>query len=73
MGVEFRCVACQDWRTVELEAVISRLHARGVGGPETGVRDVARFIEKPCERCGGRRFETRPDFPAARNTPQGRR
>jgi DNA-directed RNA polymerase subunit RPC12/RpoP len=63
MAVEFRCVACQRHFDVPLETVISRLAERGVGGPETGVREVGRFAERACERCGGRRFETRPSFP----------
>lgn len=69
MAVEFRCSDCQAHFDVGLEAVISRLQARGVGGPDTGVREVARYVEKPCERCGGKRFTTRPWFPMGPNTP----
>ena len=62
MGVEFRCRACDAWFEVPLEDVISRLQARGVGGPDTGVRAVGRLAERPC-RCGSLRFTTRPAFP----------
>lgn len=62
MGVEFRCRDCGAWFNVPLEDVISRLQARGVGGPRTGVRAVGTFAERPC-RCGSLRFTTRPAFP----------
>lgn len=69
MAVEFRCCDCQAHFEVPLETVIARLTERGVGGPETGVREVARFVERPCASCGGRRFTSRPAFPPARHTP----
>jgi hypothetical protein len=62
MAVEFRCRACDVWFEVPLEDVIARLQARGVGGPETGVREVGALAERPC-RCGSLRFATRPAFP----------
>lgn len=62
MGVEFRCRACDAWYEVPLEDVIARLQARGVGGPETGVRAVSALAERPCQ-CGSLRFMTRPAFP----------
>lgn len=62
MGVEFRCRDCEAWFDVPSEDVISRLQARGVGGPETGVRVVGRLAERPC-RCGSLRLTTRPSFP----------
>lgn len=63
-GVLFYCQALgcgHGWR-VELEAVIERLKARGVGDERTGIRAVGRLAEKPCPRCGALGFETRPGF-----------
>jgi hypothetical protein len=57
------CLDCQGRQIVELEAVISRLEARGTGGAHTGVRELARHVCQPCAGCGGRRFETRPYRP----------
>lgn len=64
-GVLLICNACQKSRTLNLEAVIRRLQERGVGGPETGIRAVARFVSQPCA-CGAVRWETRPYFPPGR-------
>jgi hypothetical protein len=61
-GVLLTCLDCMQNRSFDLETVIRRLEARGVGGGSTGVRAVAGFVREPCTRCGGRRFETRPDF-----------
>lgn len=63
-GVRLTCRDCllhHDW---PLERVIERLTARGVGGERTGVREVARHVRQPCERCDGRRFTTTPAFPS---------
>lgn len=73
MGVEFICLDCFHRWDVELETVIGRLASRGVGGAETGVKEVAEFAERPCARCGGQRLETRPAFPPASNTPRPRK
>jgi hypothetical protein len=62
-GVTLTCLDCLGHRTFELEAVIGRLAARGVGGEWTGVRAVAGYVRQPCPRCGGGRFESRPYFP----------
>lgn len=62
-GVRLTCRDCmlhQDW---PLELVIERLAVRSVGGERTGVREVARHVRQPCERCGGRRFTAAPAFP----------
>jgi hypothetical protein len=53
---------CVHRRTLPVEAVISRLTARGLGDEGTGLRAVAGFVREPCPRCGGSRFETRPEF-----------
>jgi hypothetical protein len=50
-------------REFELEAVIGRLIARGLGDAGTGIKAVASYVTDPCPRCGGRRFETTPAFP----------
>lgn len=62
-GVRLTCLDCMKHRDLPLDAVIARLEARGVGGEQTGIREVARFARSPCQRCGGMRFETTPAFP----------
>lgn len=64
-SVILECLDCMGYRRFDLEAVISRLAARGVGGEGTGIRAVASFVRAPCPRCGGSRFESRPYFPGA--------
>jgi hypothetical protein len=61
-GVLLTCLDCQRRRSFDLETVIGRLEARGVGGAGTGIKAVAGFVREPCPRCGGTRFESRPDF-----------
>ena len=65
-AVLLTCLDCVHSRTLPLEAVISRLAARELGGEGTGITAVAGFVREPCPRCGGSRFETRPEFWAAR-------
>jgi hypothetical protein len=62
-GVLLTCLECLDLRTFELEGVIARLEARGVGGAATGVRALAALVTHRCPRCGASRFDCRPDFP----------
>lgn len=57
------CNGCQLRRCFDREEVIARLEARKVGGENTGIREVARFVNEPCPRCKGQDFESRPDFP----------
>lgn len=59
-GVRVTCIGCMRSRDVALEVVIARLEARGVGGANTGIKDVAKFVREPCEQCGGVRFDTSP-------------
>ena len=61
-NVELTCLGCQGRRSFDLETVIRRLEARGVGSAQTGIRGIARFVREPCPRCGGTRFESRPGF-----------
>ena len=56
------CIDCIDHRVLPLEALIDRLRARGLGDETTGVKTVAGFVTAPCGRCGGARFESRPNF-----------
>jgi hypothetical protein len=65
-GVLLTCVACQQGRTFDLEVIIERLAARGVGGEHTGIKEGARHVRATCPRCGGRRFDSKPDFPPNR-------
>jgi hypothetical protein len=62
-AVTLTCLDCMRYRRFDLEAVIRRLEARGLGGEQTGVKAVAGFVREPCPRCGGARFESRPHFP----------
>ncbi len=64
-GVRLTCLGCYKHRDLPLEPVIARLMARGVGGERTGIREVARYVSEPCERCHGWRFETAPAFQSA--------
>jgi len=59
-GVRVTCRDCQFHQDLPLEAVIARLEARGVGGPQTGIVELAAFVRAPCARCGGRRMATAP-------------
>lgn len=59
-GVRFTCDSCQGSRDVPLISVVERLKARGLGDEQTGIREVARFAEKPCAQCGAMKWETRP-------------
>lgn len=67
------CLDCVQGRLLPLEGVISRLVALGVGDERTGIRAVAGFVDRPCPRCGGRRFETRPAFQVHKNGGDGSR
>jgi hypothetical protein len=64
VGVLLTCLDCHLRRTFPLETVIARLETRGVGGAATGIKAVAGLVTEPCPRCGGRRFDTSPDFPS---------
>jgi len=59
-GVRLHCESCQYNYDVPMEKVVERLKARGSGDERTGVREVARFAERPCPRCGARRWSSRP-------------
>lgn len=65
-SVRFHCEGCAYVFDAALEAVIAKLQRQGLGGPETGIRTVARLSRRPCLRCGGASWETRPGFPAGR-------
>lgn len=70
-AVRFECRDCQLAFEVPVAEVVGRLKALGVGGEATGVREVARHVRRPCARCGGLRFETRPALhPAAARGPK---
>jgi hypothetical protein len=68
-GVCLTCLDCMHHRTLGLESVIRRLRVRGVGDQTTGIKAVASFVRAPCPRCGGERFESRPDFPGLPKDP----
>lgn len=58
------CNSCQYSRTFDLDVVITRLQRRGIGGPNTGIRQVAGYTLEDCPRCGKRNWETRPWWPS---------
>ena len=60
--VRFTCEACQASYDVPVEAVVERLQVRGLGGEQTGIREVARHAERPCRACEAMKWETRPAF-----------
>lgn len=62
MGVRFECLACMDSFDVPTDLVVARLKARGLGDESTGIRAVAWLSDRPCERCGAVRWETRPAY-----------
>lgn len=63
-NVLLTCCACQNARELPLQKVIDRLIARRRGGPETGVRAVASFVDQPCPKCSSAGpFESRPAYP----------
>jgi len=70
-GVRLTCRDCMLHRDLALEAVITRLASRGVGGEATGIIELAAFVRAPCTRCGGRRFVTAPAWPSSAS--RGRR
>ncbi len=59
-GVRLTCLDCQKHEDLPIAPIAERLQARGVGGLDTGVRELGRLVERPCRRCGGRRFVTAP-------------
>lgn len=61
--VRFMCNACKLTRDFPVADVIARLEKRGIGNGRTGIRAVARLVERACSRCGGMRFETTPAWP----------
>lgn len=60
VGVRFHCWECGGAWDVTLQVAIADLQGRGLGGPETPLHDVAGFARKPCPKCGGRNFVSRP-------------
>lgn len=61
-GVLLTCLACQAHHQVDLEKVIARLVAVGLGDASTGIRAVGRLADRPCLKCGATRWESRPAF-----------
>lgn len=61
-GVRFHCDGCGASYDVPVAQVVERLKARGLGGEETGVREVAKLSTRPCARCGAKKWVTRPAF-----------
>ncbi len=66
-GVLAICDGCQRSRRYELQAVVTRLAARGLTAPSAlGIRAMSAHVRGPCPRCQGRSFTTRPDWPMSR-------
>jgi hypothetical protein len=68
-GVRLTCLDCMAARDLELETVIRRIVARGVGDAGTGINAVATYVTDPCPRCAGRR--SRPRQPSLWQPPPG--
>lgn len=68
-GVLVICRGCELQRDYDLEAVIARLNRRGLVGDRVGVKHVADYLTRPCPRCSGRLFETRPAWSRMDNRP----
>jgi hypothetical protein len=66
--VRFYCRSCAFTRDVPLEEVIEFLRILGVGDEHTGIKAVARYARKRCERCGALNFDTSPAW-ASRENP----
>jgi hypothetical protein len=62
-AVRFYCGGCFATHEESVMRVVERLKAQGHGDERTGVREVARFADHPCVRCGVTRWETRPSWP----------
>lgn len=58
------CNGCAESRVIPLEALITRLNARGFDGAQVGVIEAARYVIQACRACGGRSWTTRPRFPS---------
>lgn len=56
------CGRCTYSKVLPLEAVIARLNKRGRDGEKVGIVELARFTRQACQKCGSRRWETRPAF-----------
>jgi hypothetical protein len=61
-GVRVHCRSCHRSTDYALEDVIAQLEARGVNGRRLGIKQVSRYVDKPCPRCGARDFATSPAF-----------
>jgi hypothetical protein len=61
-AVRFHCAKCHRGFDVALDDVIARLRRRGLGDEHTGICAVGRLADRTCDRCGARRWETRPAF-----------
>lgn len=64
--VGFHCLACMAYHQVPIEAVVKRLKARRIGDEGTGIIAVGTFSSRPCKRCGGTHWQSRPAFVAPR-------
>lgn len=65
-AVRFACGRCERSFDVDLAKVLARLERRGLGGPHTGIREVGWLAQRPCRRCGGKRWRTTPTWVGGR-------
>lgn len=62
--IRFSCSSCRTSHDVAAASVLTRLEGRGLGDDRLDVRELGRFSERPCYRCGESRWETRARVPA---------
>jgi hypothetical protein len=62
-AVRFYCGGCHASHEMSVMRVVERLKAQGLGNEGTGIREVARFADRPCSICGTLSWETRPSWP----------
>lgn len=62
--IRFSCSGCRTSHDVAAATVLTRLEGRGLGDDQVDVRELGRFSERSCYRCGEARWETRARIPA---------
>ena len=61
--IGFHCLGCMAYHQVPIEKVAARLKARRIGDEGSGIKMVGSLARRPCRRCGGTHWDTRPAFP----------
>lgn len=56
------CNACGHPQRFGMAEVIERLQRRGINGLAVGIRELPKYLTRPCPKCQGQSFDSRPDF-----------